>query len=374
MRHILTADLEDWFHVCGAEKDLPVSRWDELESQLPETTRRILDLLDAHDARATFFVLGYVAQRFPDTVAEVAARGHEIGSHGFAHRRVYELDPKQFAEDLRASVRAIENACGVTPKTFRAPEWSIRPSCDWAFEVLAAEGFERDSSVVPLTWLGSRSFPSEPYRIETPSGPIDEIPLSTVRAFHERLPFSGGLPFRIHPEWIVDRILRENGPRILYIHPSDFEDELPAARMPLNRRVVQRFRRKCVEPRLRRLLRTFEFVPLDQFFDEVPEQAEAAEDLPADLRKALRASRWNSIPWWFVAPGLVAAGVGAALGPLSLLIPPGLLGAGYLYHGYRVLASRKKRRTTFGQDDPNGGLDLADGPLSVSLPDEAQAS
>ena len=159
MRHILTVDLEDWFHVCGAEEDLPAHRWDELPSQLPRTTRRILDLLDAHRARATFFVLGYVAERYPDLVAEVAERGHEIGSHGFAHRRVYDLQPAQFAADLRASVRAIRNACGVSPTTFRAPEWSIRPSCDWAFEILARHGFEFDSSVVPLTWLGSRSFP-----------------------------------------------------------------------------------------------------------------------------------------------------------------------------------------------------------------------
>jgi len=373
MRHILTVDLEDWFHVCGAEQDLPVHRWNELPSQLPRTTRRILDLLDAHHARATFFVLGYVAERYPDLVAEVAERGHEIGSHGFAHRRVYDLQPAQFAADLRASVRAIQNACGVSPRTFRAPEWSIRPSCDWAFEILARHGFEFDSSVVPLTWLGARSFPREPYRIETAAGPITEFPLSTVRAFHERLPFTGGLPFRLHPEWYVVRRLRRSGPCIVYIHPSDFEEDPPSRQMPVNRRVVQHFRRKCVEPRIRRLLKTFEFVPLAECMREEATVRDA-ERLPDDIRKAMRRSFLASIPWLLGAAPIAAAGVGAMLGPLSLLIPPGMLGAGYLYHAYRVATSRKKRSKTVELPEPIRDVGVPGDPHPAGLPDEARSA
>ncbi|MEN8152182.1 MAG: polysaccharide deacetylase family protein, partial [Planctomycetota bacterium] len=300
LRHVLTIDLEDWFHVCGAERDLPVSTWDELPSQLPETTARILDLLDEHDTKATFFVLGYVARRFPETVAAAAARGHEIASHGYAHQRVYEMTPRQFADDLRRSVLAIEEACGVTPRSFRAPEWSIRPSCDWAFEVLAEQGFTYDSSIVPLTWLGSRSFPALPYDVETPAGTIREFPLSTERAFHERVPYSGGLPLRLHPEWSVFEFLRRSETCMVYTHPSDFEDAHPASRMPLNRKFVQRFRRDCVLPRFRRMLHCFEFVTLADHFQR-PRQNRELPPVPDDVRRALRRSFLASAPWWYVA-------------------------------------------------------------------------
>ena len=150
-----TVDLEEWFHVCGVEP-LRFERWATLPSRVEPTTRWLLDVLDRADVRATFFVVGWVAERFPRLVEAVRDAGHEIGSHGHAHRRVYELDGEAFRRDLQASVRALKAAGVEDVSMFRAPEWSVNDRSLWALDVLVEEGFRLDASMAPLTMVGSR--------------------------------------------------------------------------------------------------------------------------------------------------------------------------------------------------------------------------
>ena len=170
MTNIFTVDLEDWFHVCGVSA-LSREQWSRLPSRVDDTTRWLLDTLDRAQVRATFFVLGWIAEHHPQLVATVRGAGHNIGSHGHNHLRAYELTPEAFAGDLRTSVAALQ-AIGVSNVTaFRAPEWSINDRSLWALDVLSREGFNTDASMAPVRIVGSPAFPRHPHLRETPSGP-----------------------------------------------------------------------------------------------------------------------------------------------------------------------------------------------------------
>ncbi len=361
MKHILTIDLEEWFHVCGAESALPPASWDRLESRLPDVSGELLDLLDRVGARATFFVVGYVADRYPDLVAEVRERGHRIGSHGYLHKRIYEMTPDEFARDLDRSVKAIEKACGVTPCSYRSPEWSLRPQCDWALRILAQRGFTFDSSAVPFTLMGSRSFPRGTTSISTEHGPITEVPLTTVRCFWERLPYTGGLAFRLHPEWYVHRRLQRETARghpvMVYLHPFDLVRDLPEASLPFTRRIMQRFARGSAPERVSRLLATYRFAPLEEVC------AESAglwtDDSPSDqvegLQTLLRRSALGTAAL-FTTLGVAGGLLGAAVGPVSLLLPPAVVAATYVHHQVHALAWRHKRRSGDAYDPAGGSV------------------
>ncbi|MEJ2040869.1 MAG: polysaccharide deacetylase family protein, partial [Desulfosarcinaceae bacterium] len=134
--HLLTVDVEDWFHVCGVGGYLPRNGWDRLESRVVPNTMVLLDLFDRHQTRATFFVLGWVAERQPDLVREIAGRGHEVASHGYFHQRIYTLSPRAFERDLHRSLEILTPLAGRPVKGFRAPEWSIRRDSLWALDIL----------------------------------------------------------------------------------------------------------------------------------------------------------------------------------------------------------------------------------------------
>ncbi len=211
----LTVDLEDWYHVCGVR-----SVTKALRSGAPtraasvRSTDRLLSLLRSHGVRATFFVLGYIAEREPGLVRAIAREGHEVGLHGHLHRRIFEMSPAEFDEDLVRSQAAVSAAAGTDVVGYRAPEWSMRPHTLWALSVLRKRGILYDSSMVPLTRMGDRSFPRGPCRFSTPHGEIVEFPLTTVRCFGESIPFSGGLPLRLTPYfYIVSQIRRLNAGR-----------------------------------------------------------------------------------------------------------------------------------------------------------------
>src|SRR5882672_5171082 len=141
MRNCLTVDVEEWFHVCDAKGSLAFDRWDTLPSRVVDTTRDVLELLDACGVRGTFFVLGWVAERYPNLVQEIARAGHEIASHGHLHQRVYELTPESFARDLDTGLAALAAAGARSVRGYRAPEWSINDRSLWALDALARAGF-----------------------------------------------------------------------------------------------------------------------------------------------------------------------------------------------------------------------------------------
>lgn len=265
----LTFDVEDYFQVSAFDRLVPRSRWDRYETRVSESTDRVLAVLADADVRATFFVLGWVAERFPGLVRRIAAAGHELASHGYGHRLVYELTPEEFREDLRRSRAAIE-ACVARPVVgYRAPSYSITAKSLWALDVLIEEGFTYDASIFPIHHdrYGIPDAPRHTYQIERAGGTIWEIPPSTVRLFGHNLPVAGGGYFRILPyrwtRWGIDRLNRhEERPAVFYLHPWELDPEQPR----VGAQGLSRFRHyrnlAQTEPRLRRLLKDFRFGPV----------------------------------------------------------------------------------------------------------------
>jgi len=265
--HAFTVDLEEWFH--GIE--LPESSWPS-ESRLRVGLDRLLGLLDRHDTKATFFVLGAVAERFPALVAELAADGHEIGCHGHAHRFVYKQTPDEFRTDLRRARDSVGSAAGAQPAGYRAPYFSIRTDSLWALEILAEEGFTYDSSIFPVRnyRYGIPDAPREPHDVATATGRLREIPLTPARIMGQNLPFSGGAYLRILPWW-AQRLTwsaadRGNRNVMAYIHPWELDPEHPVIALPRRVAATHYARLRLTERRLDRLLERYRFGRLNEVF------------------------------------------------------------------------------------------------------------
>ncbi|MGH9276519.1 MAG: DUF3473 domain-containing protein [Acidimicrobiales bacterium] len=260
-------DLEEWFH--GIE--LPPEDWPS-ESRLRVGLDRLVALLDRHHVKATFFVLGAVAERHPAVVAELAGSGHEIACHGHRHDLVYRLSPEEFRQDIRRARDAVADATGSAPTGYRAPYFSIRKDSLWALEVLAEEGFVYDSSVFPVHnyRYGIPDAPREPHDIETPVGKVREFPLTPARVLGQNIPFSGGAYLRILPWW-VQRIAwsaADRGDRsmISYVHPWELDPGHPRIDLPRRIALTHYARLGLTEKRLGRLLATHRFGRLDEVF------------------------------------------------------------------------------------------------------------
>jgi len=266
MRNALSVDLEDWYHICGIEGYNDPLKWDAYENRITRNTEKILALLDRHNVRATFFVLGYIAAKEPELVRAIHERGHELATHGYYHRRIFEMTAEEFEEDVRASIDALSSITNQRVLGFRAPEWSIRKETLWALETLRKLGIRYDSSMVPLTRMGDPDFPRYPVEIETGSGRIWEFPLSTIRLFNENVPFSGGLPLRLVPYFYVATVIRgmnKRGiPALVYIHPWEFDQEQPRIELPFSRRFMHYFNVRVTPVKVEGLLRHFSFAPL----------------------------------------------------------------------------------------------------------------
>jgi polysaccharide deacetylase family protein (PEP-CTERM system associated) len=255
----LTVDLEDWYHVCGAEEVADPAQWDAYESRVTRNTDTILSLLRARGVRATFFVLGYIAAREPALVRAIAREGHEVATHGHFHRRIFELSPREFAADLSESLDAIAAAGGGRPVGYRAPEWSMRPQTLWALAVLREHGILYDSSMVPLTRMGDRSFPRFPCRCDTTHGEILEFPLTSTWFFGEHIPFTGGLPLRLVPYFCalskIRRLNNKGQPALIYVHPWEFDVEQPKIALPWSRKFMHYFNLSATPRKFAGLLR-----------------------------------------------------------------------------------------------------------------------
>lgn len=270
-RNALTVDLEDWYHVCGDGRHADPLVWDEYEDRVTRNTEKILKMLSAGSCRATFFVLGYIAERNPQLIKRVYDEGHELAVHGYYHKRVFEMTPEEFEEDLLRSVNAVEAITGEKVLGFRAPEWSIRDNSEWAFGIIRKAGLMYDSSTVPLTRMGDRRYKKTPHRINTPYGELHEFPLTTFRIFWESLPYTGGLPMRIAPYWFIDYSVRELNkrgiPAISYIHPWEFDESQPEIELPLSRRFMHYFNIRSTRPKIEGLLKRFKFAPVKEILD-----------------------------------------------------------------------------------------------------------
>jgi polysaccharide deacetylase family protein (PEP-CTERM system associated) len=267
LRHAFTVDLEEWYH--GVELD--PADWPS-ESRLHVGLDRLVALLDEHRITATFFVLGVVAERFPDVVGELARGGHEIGCHGHAHEFVYRQTTAGFRADVVRARDAIGAATGVAPTAYRAPYFSIRDDSRWAFDVLAEEGFHYDTSVFPVRndRYGIPDAPREPFDITTSSGPLREVPLTPVRVARWNVPFSGGAYLRILPatvQALAWRLAERQGVRVVaYIHPWELDPDHPRVRLRRRVAATHYARLGVTERRLRRLFADHRFGRLDDVF------------------------------------------------------------------------------------------------------------
>ena len=260
-----TVDVEDYFHASAFRDVAPPEKWDQFEPRVVESTWRIMEMLEAHGARGTFFVLGWVAERLPGLVREIAARGHEVACHGHMHRSVNEMTRAEFADEIGGAKRAIEAAAGKTVLGFRAPNYSIPEMSHWAFDELRDAGFRYDSSVFPTRWrrTGLPDAPTEPFVHQ--SG-LHEFPMTTVPLLGSRWPVAAGTYLRIAPykvtEWVLRRLNRAGTPFIVMVHPWDIDPDQPRVSAgPLVRLKHYTNLEKMAE-RLRRLLEQFTFAPL----------------------------------------------------------------------------------------------------------------
>jgi polysaccharide deacetylase family protein (PEP-CTERM system associated) len=269
MKNILTVDVEDWYHICDIEHILPPSRWDQCESRVLVNVEKILRLLDRFRVKATFFILGYVAERTPEVLTMIHGEGHEIASHGYGHVQVYKQNPEIFLQDLIRSKALMEGVIGEKVIGYRAPEWSIcggKRDSYWALDLLVQHGFLYDSSIAPLRFIGIPDAPTTPYTLSTSHGKIKEFPPLVMGSLLGNIPIGGGWGLRIFPyrtiRGTIERKNREGQPVLIFCHPSDFDPSPPELNLPWIKRFVCRGKIKTTEERLTRLLEDFEFATI----------------------------------------------------------------------------------------------------------------
>ncbi len=232
-------DLEEWFHVCEVSTpyDNPTS-WDKAPSQVVHDTEVIMRLLDEAKARATFLTVGWVAERHPSLIKRLADAGHEIGCHSFFHRLVYTLTPEEFDRDIQRAVKSLREVSGQPVNAFRAPGFSMKPECFWAYPILRKHGITVDVSVVPATrdHGGIDGFSRDAFVLHTPEGSMKVFPVSVMTAFGKRVPFSGGGYLRLFNLPIIRYGFRQNHragrPVMTYIHPREINPRQPKLQLP----------------------------------------------------------------------------------------------------------------------------------------------
>ena len=275
MKNLLTVDVEDWYHICDIEHILPPSEWDRCESRVLGNVEKILTLFSRFKVKATFFVLGYVAERIPEAVRIIHREGHEVASHGFGHLQVYKQRGDEFLSDLLRSKDLIEKIVGEGVIGYRAPEWSIckgKRNSFWALTLLAQNGFLYDSSIAPLQFIGIPDASTVPYTIRTSNGKIEEFPPLVMGSPVGNLPIGGGWGLRIFPyRWVQKEVRRMNGlghPALIFVHPSDFDADPPRTRLPWVKRFVCRGKIRTTEERMTCLLNDFEFTTIRNFLSD----------------------------------------------------------------------------------------------------------
>jgi polysaccharide deacetylase family protein (PEP-CTERM system associated) len=264
--HALTIDVEDYFQVSGFERQVRREDWENYPSRVVASTMRLLEILDEHQIKATFYILGWVADRFPHLARDIFAAGHEIGSHSYWHRLIYHLSPADFRRDLRQSRDLLADQIGVKVTTYRAPSFSITRDSTWALEILAAEGFESDSSIFPTRHdrYGIPGAPQRIFQIQTAAGPVWEFPMAVADVAGLQVPVSGGGYFRLYPlAWTI-RWLRQiettGRPFLFYLHPWEIDPDQPRLSAGSS---LSRWRHRVnlhrTEEKLRSLLKAFRF-------------------------------------------------------------------------------------------------------------------
>ena len=273
IRNAMTIDIEDYFQVQAFAKTIDRASWEDWPRRVEANTERVLGIFSDHGVKATFFTLGWVAQRHRNLIRRIVAEGHELASHGMAHFPVFDQTPEQFRADVRQTKRLLEDTGGVAVKGYRAASFSITKATLWALPILAEEGYAYSSSIYPVVhdFYGMPDAPRFAFKPQ-PQGNLTEIPLTTVLLFGKNVPCSGGGYFRLLPyalsRWAFRRVnARDQRPCIFYFHPWEVDPDQPRPEgLPLKSRLRHYMNLKRMEPRLRRLLGDFAWSRMDQLF------------------------------------------------------------------------------------------------------------
>jgi polysaccharide deacetylase family protein (PEP-CTERM system associated) len=271
LTNALSIDVEDYFQVSALAPHFPRAQWESVPCRVERNVERVLALLEEAGAHATFFTLGWVAQRYPALLRRIAGCGHEIGSHGYAHERVSALAPAAFLADLQRAKAVLEDVTGGEVQGYRAPSFSISRANEWAFDCIAQAGHRYSSSVYPIRHdhYGMPDAPRFAHRVR--SGLL-EVPVTTSRVLATNLPAGGGGYFRLLPysvsHWLLRRVNRiDRQPAVFYFHPWEIDPEQP--RVPgvsLRTRIRHYVNLQRTETRLQRLLRDLHWNRIDRVF------------------------------------------------------------------------------------------------------------
>ena len=268
MLNYLTIDVEDYYHVSAFEHTVGHKKWDHYTSRIERNVRIILDILEDKNIQGTFFVLGWIAEKYPELVKDIHNRGHEIGCHSYYHRLIYNLTPEEFREDTRRAKDILEQIIGCKVSGYRAPSYSLTKNSMWALDILQELGFKYDSSIFPV-YHDRYGIPEAPrFKYILPDNDLTEYPISTSLIFGKKVPVAGGGYFRLFPYAVTKYLLekinqKENQPFIFYIHPWEIDPEQPRIN---GAGIISRFRHynnlsRTLE-RFRRLLEDFDFRPI----------------------------------------------------------------------------------------------------------------
>jgi polysaccharide deacetylase family protein (PEP-CTERM system associated) len=266
----LTFDVEDWFHATYL--GVPENDWASCEPWISGNIQHLLEILSEEKVRATFFILGWIADRNPELVRMIAASGHEIASHSYYHRQVFRQTPAEFSQDLQRSINALQTAAGIPITGYRAPAFSIGKEQTWAFEIMAEQGIVYDSSLLPVRTplYGMTGIPTNAHWIV--KGRLLEIPLTTVGVGKFRIPISGGTYTRLLPLAITKWAIRQRNdqdqePMVLYLHPWELDPHPPPRGKNLFTRWIHTVNKRKMVDRLRKLLSCFPFAPIREVFN-----------------------------------------------------------------------------------------------------------
>lgn len=273
MLNLITIDVEEWFHAPHLEPYLGQSSWEHLEARVTLNVHRLLETLATHRTRATFFILGWVAERYPGLVREIAVNGHEVASHGYRHRLISELSPSKFREYVLRSKTILEDLTGKPVWGYRAACFSVTKSTLWALDVIKEAGFIYDSSIFPI-WHDTYGIPDAPRFPHIRDNGLIEIPPSTLRVFRYNIPFTGGGYFRIFPYWFtkigISRLNRLGVPAVFYLHPWELDANTPRIGQADWRTRYRRYiNLDKTQTRLNRLLSDFNFIPIEKYISHI---------------------------------------------------------------------------------------------------------
>jgi polysaccharide deacetylase family protein (PEP-CTERM system associated) len=266
----VSVDVEDYFQVSAFRNSVRYEDWDGMPSRIERNTSKVLDLLSEFGIQGTFFVLGWVAERYPHIVREILEQGHELGCHSYAHRLIYDMTPDEFRADTERALRALEDASGTSIQAYRAPSFSITPRSKWAFDILLDLGIRLDSSLFPIRHdlYGFPGIPRNPFKICLQKGELAEFPMPTVTAGHWTLPVTGGGYLRLLPLRYQIHALQSRQancePSVLYFHPWELDPEQDRIETSLRSRLRHYTGLHQTEARLRILFGKFNFTTMTE--------------------------------------------------------------------------------------------------------------